>query len=172
MTTVPVFYGIWIGKPTERSIQLLPFYAASMINLGFRRRLVRGDDHDRRRSQSERANQQQEIPDSDVEQISGSEVQTETFGNALEAECYSEASSDALISLFLISITSMETLSLRSRNSISHSSTSSINGTRRVRRSIRMGANQGLLVIRLPITSETFLYVGNVVVQKCLKAPN
>src|SRR5262249_11355070 len=44
----------WIGKPTERSIQLLPFYAASMINLGLRRRLVRGDDHDRRRSQSER----------------------------------------------------------------------------------------------------------------------
>jgi len=32
---------------------------------------------------------------------------TETVGNALEAECYSEASSDAVISLFLISITSL-----------------------------------------------------------------
>jgi len=37
----------------------------------------------------------------------GSEVQTETVGNALEAECYSEASSAAFISLFLISITSL-----------------------------------------------------------------
>ena len=32
---------------------------------------------------------------------------TETVGNALEAECYSEASSAAFISLFLISITSL-----------------------------------------------------------------
>jgi hypothetical protein len=31
----------------------------------------------------------------------------ETIGNALEAECYSEASSAAFISLFLISITSL-----------------------------------------------------------------
>jgi hypothetical protein len=37
----------------------------------------------------------------------GSDVQTETVGNALEAECYSKASSVALISLFLISITSI-----------------------------------------------------------------
>jgi hypothetical protein len=37
----------------------------------------------------------------------GSDVQTETVGNALEAECYSTASSVALISLFLISITSI-----------------------------------------------------------------
>src|SRR5262245_62010778 len=37
----------------------------------------------------------------------GSEVQTETVANALEAECYSKASSAAFISSFLISITSL-----------------------------------------------------------------
>ena len=36
-----------------------------------------------------------------------SEIQTETAGNALEAECYSKASSAAFICLFLISITSL-----------------------------------------------------------------
>ena len=36
-----------------------------------------------------------------------SEVHTETIGNALEAECYSEASSAAFISSFPISITSL-----------------------------------------------------------------
>jgi hypothetical protein len=35
------------------------------------------------------------------------EAGMETIGNALEAECYSEASSAAFISLFLISITSL-----------------------------------------------------------------
>jgi hypothetical protein len=37
----------------------------------------------------------------------GSDFQSETVGNALEAECYSEASSAAFISLFPISITSL-----------------------------------------------------------------
>ena len=37
----------------------------------------------------------------------GHEEGMETIGNALEAECYSEASSAAFISLFLISITSL-----------------------------------------------------------------
>jgi hypothetical protein len=36
-----------------------------------------------------------------------SDFQTETVGNALEAECYSKASSAAFISLFPISITSL-----------------------------------------------------------------
>jgi hypothetical protein len=36
-----------------------------------------------------------------------SEIQTETVGNAPEAECYSEASSAAFIFLFLMSITSL-----------------------------------------------------------------
>ena len=47
------------------------------------------------------------IPNADVDRFEGSEVETETVGNALEAECYSEASTAAFISLFLISITSL-----------------------------------------------------------------
>jgi len=42
----------------------------------------------------------------------GSDFQTETVGNALEAECYSEASSAAFISLFPISITSLMYVSM------------------------------------------------------------
>src|SRR5262245_55954474 len=87
MPTVPVFYGIWIGKPTERLIQLFRFHAASMINLGFRCRLARGDDHDRRRSQSEgKKSANRKFRTRMWNRFQGSEVQTETVGNALEAK--------------------------------------------------------------------------------------